>query len=90
MNAQPLIDTARALVSGDKGILAMDESSPTANKRFAKLGIPRDRGGKTRLSGIDCDHAGSGCQQQEPDHVVGIIPAFARSIAHNLCRLCFL
>jgi fructose-bisphosphate aldolase class I len=41
MNAQKLIDTARALVAGDKGLLAMDESNPTCNKRFAALGIPQ-------------------------------------------------
>src|SRR5271154_4295461 len=41
MNAQQLIDTARALVAGDKGLLAMDESNPTCNKRFARLGIPQ-------------------------------------------------
>jgi len=41
MNSQELIDTARALVAGDKGLLAMDESNPTCNKRFAKLGIPQ-------------------------------------------------
>ena len=41
MNAQALIDTARALVADDKGLLAMDESNPTCNKRFAKLGIPQ-------------------------------------------------
>ena len=35
------MDTARALVAGDKGLLAMDESNPTCNKRFAKLGIPQ-------------------------------------------------
>ena len=40
MNAQALIDTASAMVDGDKGLLAMDESNPTCNKRFAKLGIP--------------------------------------------------
>jgi len=39
MNVQELIDTARALVAGDKGLLAMDESNPTCNKRFARLGI---------------------------------------------------
>ena len=33
MNAQKLIDTARALVAGGKGLLAMDESNPTCNKR---------------------------------------------------------
>ena len=36
MNAQDLIDTARTLVAGDKGLLAMDESNPTCNTRFAK------------------------------------------------------
>jgi fructose-bisphosphate aldolase class I len=41
MKTQELIDTARALVAGDKGLLAMDESNPTCNKRFAKLGIPQ-------------------------------------------------
>ncbi|HEY1206787.1 MAG: class I fructose-bisphosphate aldolase [Bryobacteraceae bacterium] len=41
MNAQQLIDTATMMVAGDKGLLAMDESTPTCNKRFAKLGIPQ-------------------------------------------------
>ncbi len=41
MNAQLLIDTAKALVANGKGLLAMDESTPTCNKRFAKLGIPQ-------------------------------------------------
>jgi fructose-bisphosphate aldolase, class I len=41
VTAQELIDTARALVAGDKGLLAMDESNPTCNKRFAELGIPQ-------------------------------------------------
>jgi fructose-bisphosphate aldolase class I len=41
MNTQELNDTARALVAGDKGLLAMDESNPTCNKRFASLGIPQ-------------------------------------------------
>jgi len=40
MNAQELIDTAKAMVAGDKGLLAMDESTPTCDKRFRKLGIP--------------------------------------------------
>lgn len=42
MNAQTLLDTARALVADSKGLLAMDESTPTCNKRFAKLGIPQN------------------------------------------------
>jgi fructose-bisphosphate aldolase, class I len=42
MNARQLIvDTARTLVANDKGLLAMDESNPTCNKRFVKLGIPQ-------------------------------------------------
>jgi fructose-bisphosphate aldolase, class I len=40
MNTQKLIDTAKAMVADNKGLLAMDESFPTCNKRFAKLGIP--------------------------------------------------
>jgi fructose-bisphosphate aldolase, class I len=39
MNSQRLVDTARALVAGDRGLLAMDESTPTCDKRFARLGI---------------------------------------------------
>jgi len=35
MNAQELIDPANALVANDKGLLAMDESNPTCNKRLA-------------------------------------------------------
>ena len=39
MNAQDLTDTARTLVAGGNGLQAMDESNPTCNKRFARLGI---------------------------------------------------
>lgn len=41
MNPQQLRSTAKMLVAGDKGLLAMDESTPTCNKRFARLGIPQ-------------------------------------------------
>ncbi|MGA1997473.1 MAG: class I fructose-bisphosphate aldolase [Bryobacteraceae bacterium] len=41
MNSQTLMNTARAMVADNKGLLAMDESFPTCNKRFAKLGIPQ-------------------------------------------------
>ncbi|GAB6140552.1 fructose-bisphosphate aldolase class I [Methylosoma difficile] len=41
MRKQTLIDTARTLVADDKGLLAMDESNPTCNKRFAQLDIPQ-------------------------------------------------
>jgi fructose-bisphosphate aldolase, class I len=36
-----LVETARKLVASDKGLLAMDESIATCNKRFAKAGIPQ-------------------------------------------------
>jgi fructose-bisphosphate aldolase, class I len=41
MNTQELVKVATRLVADDKGLLAMDESDPTCNKRFAKLGIPQ-------------------------------------------------
>jgi len=41
MNTKELIPTAQALMAGDKGLLAMDESIPTCHKRFAALGIPQ-------------------------------------------------
>ena len=36
-----LLGTAQAVVAGDKGLLAMDESTPTCDKRFATVGIPQ-------------------------------------------------
>ena len=41
MNGRQLADTARRLVAGDKGLLAIDESNATCNARFAKAGIPQ-------------------------------------------------
>ncbi|MBF0549498.1 MAG: fructose-bisphosphate aldolase class I [Deltaproteobacteria bacterium] len=41
MNSQKLMAVARAMVAEDKGLLAMDESTSTCNKRFAGLGIPQ-------------------------------------------------
>ena len=41
MNTKMLINTAGAIVADGKGLLAMDESIPTCNKRFAKVGIPQ-------------------------------------------------
>jgi fructose-bisphosphate aldolase class I len=32
MSVQELMDTARTLVADDKGLLAMDETTPTCNK----------------------------------------------------------
>ena len=42
MNVPQLEETAQALVASDKGLLAMDESNPTCNKRFAALGIAQN------------------------------------------------
>jgi len=41
MNVKLLKDTARLLFADDKGLLAMDESNGTCNKRFEKLEIPQ-------------------------------------------------
>lgn len=39
MKSQSLADTATALFADNKGLLAMDESNPACNTRFASLGI---------------------------------------------------
>ena len=41
MNLQSLVETVSGLLADGKGLLAMDESNPTCNRRFAKLGIPQ-------------------------------------------------
>jgi fructose-bisphosphate aldolase class I len=41
VTTQDLVGAARALVADDKGLLAMDESTPNCNRRFAALGIPQ-------------------------------------------------
>jgi len=41
MNKQILKDTITQLFAGSKGLLAMDESTGTCNKRFAAAGIPQ-------------------------------------------------
>jgi fructose-bisphosphate aldolase, class I len=41
MGNSELATTVRAMLQTGKGLLAMDESTPTCNKRFAKLGIPQ-------------------------------------------------
>ena len=40
MNIEKLQQTAQGMVAPGRGILAMDESTPTCSKRFDKLGIP--------------------------------------------------
>ena len=41
MNASVLAHTAGALMSDGRGLLAMDESTDTCNRRFASVGIPQ-------------------------------------------------
>jgi len=41
MNKQILKDTIQQLFAGNKGLLAMDESTGTCNKRFTAAGIPQ-------------------------------------------------
>jgi fructose-bisphosphate aldolase, class I len=41
MKTKELTDTVTALFAGDKGLLAMDESTHTINKRFEEAGIPQ-------------------------------------------------
>jgi fructose-bisphosphate aldolase class I len=41
MKTQELITTVTAMMAGDKGLLAMDESTTTCNKRFEEAGIPQ-------------------------------------------------
>ena len=41
MDAQALETTAEQLFAGDRGLLAMDESTSSANRRFAALGLPQ-------------------------------------------------
>ena len=41
MNRQILKATIQQLFTGNKGLLAMDESNGTCNKRFAAAGIPQ-------------------------------------------------
>ncbi|MBC7536846.1 MAG: fructose-bisphosphate aldolase class I [Ferruginibacter sp.] len=41
MNNAELIKITAAMMAGSKGLLAMDESNGTCNKRFAALGIPQ-------------------------------------------------
>jgi fructose-bisphosphate aldolase, class I len=41
MNINQLTQTINEIFSNDRGLLAMDESTPTADKRFAALGIPQ-------------------------------------------------
>ena len=53
MNSLQLTATAKAMVAQSKGLLAMDESTPTCNKRFEKVGIPQTVGGSNPSPAIE-------------------------------------
>jgi len=60
MNSQQLIDIARSLVGTGKGLLAIDESNSTCDKRFAKLGIPQTMAARRRYRDLIITTAGLG------------------------------
>lgn len=41
MKTQELLNTVSGMLADSKGLLAMDESTPTCNKRFEEVGIPQ-------------------------------------------------
>ena len=60
MNSQQLIDIAGSLVGTCKGLLAIDESNATCDKRFAKLGIPQTMEARRRYRELIITTAGLG------------------------------
>jgi fructose-bisphosphate aldolase class I len=60
MNSQLLIDIARSLVGTGKGLLAIDESNATCDKRFAKRGIPQTIDARRRYRELIITTAGLG------------------------------
>jgi fructose-bisphosphate aldolase class I len=48
MNMKNLAETARLMLADHKGLLAMDESTGTCDKRFAKAGIPQTEEARRR------------------------------------------
>jgi len=48
MNSKELIATASLMVATGKGLLAVDESNPTCNNRFAAAGIPQTEEARRR------------------------------------------
>jgi fructose-bisphosphate aldolase class I len=62
-----LAETARLLLADPKGLLAMDESTGTCNKRFAKAGIPQTEEMRRRYRELILTTPGLG------DYVSGVI-----------------
>ena len=93
MNMEKLVDTARALVAGDKGLLAMDESDSTCNSaRFAKwraviligAGLPSQGCLEANAHALARD--ASLCQEAGPVPVVE--PEVLMDSGHSLQRSC--
>ena len=55
MSSVDLAEIVQALFADDRGLLAMDESVGTCNKRFAEVGIAPTLG-QARLSRLDYQH----------------------------------
>ena len=64
---QKLIATTKAMFADDKGLLAMDESTPTCNKRFAAAGIPQTEEARRRYRELILTTPGLG------DSISGVI-----------------
>ncbi len=64
MSSLHLSDTAAALLADDKGLLAMDESTPDLRQTLLEIGHSSDRGSPARISGTDTDDAGIGRKHQ--------------------------
>jgi fructose-bisphosphate aldolase class I len=90
VNASRLIDTATALVAGDKGLLAMDESIPTCNRRFAEMGIAETEAARRAYRGLivttpglgECIHGAILCDEtihQKTDDGTPIVDVLARA-----------
>lgn len=59
MNEQVLLNTVEQLLAGDNGLLAMDESIDTCNKRFCSIGNASDSRSQAQFPLMDCHYAGS-------------------------------
>ena len=73
MDEQELTTTVQAMMQVGKGLLAMDESTPTCNKRFAKLGIPQTEEARRAWRELILDTPGlgefiSGANYRRRDH----------------------
>ena len=52
MKSQALRDIATKIFADSKGLLAMDESTPTCNKRFSSVGIPQTEDARRAYRGL--------------------------------------